>query len=52
MCAVISKTGGAVRRQLGEFPQPERTNVPVRVAADAVAAAVQTDAPAGSIQEK
>jgi len=52
MCAVISKTGGAVRRQLGEFPQQERTNVPVRVAADAVAAAVQTDAPAGSIQEK
>ena len=46
------KIGGAVRRQLEESPQQERTNVPVRVAADAVAAAVQTDAPAGSIQEK
>ena len=29
MCAGVSKIGGAVRRQLGEFPQQERTNVPV-----------------------
>ena len=29
MCAGVSKIGGAVRRQLGEFPRQERTDVPV-----------------------
>lgn len=52
MCAGTSKTGGAVRRQLGGVPPTGTDEGAGVVAADTVAAVAQTDDPAGSIQEK